>query len=85
MDKQLIDKIIDRVRSELYTEFSMDEEAPTNVIGDGEGAVKLRPTLMKFDGRKKNMKTFLKKLQNDRERREKRKILKKYPHLKQDK
>jgi len=54
MNRDLIDKIIDRVRQDLYAEISMEEETveeeggPTNVIGDGEGAVKLRPTLMKF-------------------------------------
>ena len=56
MNRDLIDRIIDRVRQDLYNEIMTNEEeggGPTNVIGDGEGAVKLRPTLMKFDGRTK--------------------------------
>lgn len=85
MNRDLIDKIIDRVRQDLYDEIMMDEEdggGPTNVIGDGEGAVKLRPTLMKFDGRTKGVKSFMKRLSKDREKRAERKLLKKYPHLK---
>jgi len=83
MNRDLIDRIIDRVRQDLYDEIMMDEEGgPTNVIGDGEGAVKLRPTLMKFDGRTKGVKSFIKKLTSDREKRAERKLLKKYPHLK---
>jgi len=82
MDKQLIDKIIDRVRSELYSEYTVDEQAPTNNIGDGEGAVKLRPTIMKFDGRTKGTKAFLKKLQQGRQKRDEKKVLKKYPQYK---
>lgn len=82
MDKNLIDKLIDRVRQDLYAEYSLDEE-PTNNIGDGEGAVKLRPTIMKFDGRTKGTKAFLKKLQSGRQKREERKALKKYPQFKQ--
>lgn len=88
MNRDLIDKIIDRVRQDLYAEISMEEETveeeggPTNVIGDGEGAVKLRPTLMKFDGRTKGVKSFMKRLSKDREKRAERKVLKKYPHLK---
>lgn len=81
MDKSLIDKIVDRVRAELYSELTVDEEAPTNVIGDGEGSVKLRPTIMKFDGRRKNVKSFMRKIEKDRKKREEKKLLKKYPHL----
>jgi hypothetical protein len=82
MDKALIDKLIDRVRQDLYAEYTIDEE-PTNAIGDGHGAVKLRPTIMKFDGRTKGTKAFLKKLQSGRQKREERKALKKYPQFKQ--
>jgi len=81
MDKALIDKLIDRVRQDLYAEYTIDEE-PTNSIGDGNGAVKLRPTIMKFDGRTKGTKAFLKKLQSGRQKREERKALKKYPQFK---
>lgn len=83
MDKDLIDKIIDRVRQDLYAEYTVDEEAPTNNIGDGNGSVKLRPTIMKFDGRTRGTKAFLKKLQSGRQKREERKALKKYPQFKQ--
>jgi hypothetical protein len=85
MNRDLIDRIIDRVRQDLYNEIMANEEeggGPTNVIGDGEGAVKLRPTLMKFDGRTKGVKSFMKRLSKDREKRTERKLLKKYPHLK---
>lgn len=82
MDKALIDKLIDRVRQDLYAEYTIDEE-PTNAIGDGNGAVKLRPTIMKFDGRTKGTKAFLKKLQSGRQKREEKKALKKYPQFKQ--
>lgn len=81
MDKSLIDKIVDKVRAELYSELTVEEEAPTNVIGDGEGSIKLRPTIMRLDGRKKNVRSFIKKIEKDREKREKKKLLKKYPHL----
>ena len=85
MNRHLIDKIINRVRQDLYDEMMMDEEdsgGPTNVIGDGEGAVKLRPTLMKFDGRTKGIKSLVSRLSKNREKRAERKALKKYPQFK---
>ena len=76
MEKDKIDKIIDAFRNAMYQEFSVSEEAPTNVASSGAiaGLPPDEPPV-RLDGRKKYVKKYLDQLMKKRKKREEKKSM----------